>query len=314
MKSFAMKNKPCIFVLFIVLSILLGSCADKLNEDKPEETKKLAEAIGFSYPLKKGGGSYSGGSSSGSSGKSFSVGDFHSRDISDYTEAYLSYGKSVSYSYTIKSGYIMYIQYHDSRSSDYSSICSDNGNRAGTASIVVYDSSGNEYGEIDSTGTFFSDGAAGGTYKMKVTARSYSYGYVAVRVYQMPTYSYVTNTAYCNSGSGNYSSSLTYAYLGSSSSVRFYKFYANSWNTYRLRFYDEDTKSSSSISSSSSYSPIVDGIGIIYSSDSGDMPVFTDSDEFPDSFVPPSSGYYIIAVGKAYSAVDDGYVGFRLYN
>ncbi|MBP3773006.1 MAG: hypothetical protein J6I53_10025 [Treponema sp.] len=312
MKSFAMKNKPCIFVLFIVLSILLDSCADKLNEDKPEETKKLAEAIGFSYPLKKGGGSYSGGSSSGSSGKSFSVGDFHSGDISDYTEAYLSYGKSVSYSYTIKSGYIMYIQYHDSRSSDYSSICSDNGNRAATASIVVYDSSGNEYGEIDSTGTFFSNGAAGGTYKMKVTASSY--GYVAVRVYQMPTYSYVNNTASCYSGSGNYSSSLTYAYLGSSSSVRFYKFYANFGYTYRLRFYDEDTKSSSSISSSSSYFPIVDGIGIIYSSDSGDMPVFTDSDEFPDSFVPQSSGYYIIAVGKAYSAVDDGYVGFRLYN
>lgn len=291
-------------MLFIILLLsLFVSCADKLNEEKSEDCEKLATALGIKYPINSGG--FSGG---GINGNLLNTGYFYSYNIlsSDYLTVYIGAGSSKSFPFSISSGYIMYMQYYDSRAKNYTSILADNGKSSGKATPVVYTASGSEFGTISSTGINSSKGAAGGNYTLKLNG--VSSGYVSIRVFQLPTS--VSNTIYPNSGQGSSFSALTRIYL-SSNSPQYYKFYATRGTTYNLRFYDSETKENSSITATSSYN-FIDCAAMIYSVTDGTFELLVDDSEF-DSFTPSSSGYYILTIGKACSSVENGYVWYRLY-
>lgn len=230
----------------------------------------------------------------------------HTTDICDYTEAYIAAGSTKTYTFTVSSGYILNLQYYDSKNDSYKSICTNNSRTAGTAEPKVY-KGGSLFHTIDTTGLLWTQGDGSGTYSIQITPTSS--GYFALRAYTIPMASNVSSTITINSGAGSTYSDLTSYLFSSTNKVRYQKFYATAGKTYKLRWYDSETKANSSISSALTYT---DGICLIYCSETGEAELYADDNEF-NSFTAANTGYYIVVVSKAYSTVADNYVRYRLY-
>ncbi len=289
LKLKAKNSSTCSFKLTVTCS---GSCSLTLYE---HHTASSSSGSGNS-----GTGTYTPTSTT------LTLGNCHTTDISDYKEEYVSAGSTKSYTFTVSSGYILNLQYYDSKNDSYVSICADNHRTAGTASPKVYKNN-SLFDTITSTGHFKTTGDGSGSYKIEISPTTS--GYIALRAYVVPTSYKVNSTITVQTGAGTSYTDLTSLLFSSSTTVSYQKFYATKGRTYRLRWYDSETKQNSSIYSSLSYT---DGIAWIYCSDTGETELFADDTEF-NSFTAENSGYYILAVSKAYSSVENNYVRYRLY-
>ena len=279
----------------VLFFLCLFSCADSLNEKNPEKSEELVEAGGISWPKED----------SSSLVHNCSTGYF-----SDMKEISVKKGTSVSYNYTVKSGYCHYIMFYDSSNSYMTSYCSENGKTAGSASIEIYNSSNSLVASITSSTNMSMNETPSGTFKMVITPSSS--GVVFLYVYQIPLASTLDSSATLTVSSYDYAlwSAFIKAKLTSGTSAN-YKFYATRGKTYTIHFIDADIGSGNvyGVPSSRAYA-----FGQIYNSDgSWSGADLLDEDEWV-SFTPESSGYYVVSLQKEGSQLDDGYAGFWIYS